>query len=229
MPGTAVSIMDSAGPAAAAAAATAAAWLALQRDGRRVTRRLQRLVGGRPRPAAAPARLDRAFAAARRAVGLLARGSARERREEVARSLPFFLDLMVIALDGGLNLHQAIEAVAPSLPEGALRAALDRAREDMRLGRPALEALEDMARNEGVDELNSIVRTLRIGQALGTPVGASLRQSARLVRQRRRQRLDELLGVLPLKLTFCALILFFPPILVLLLLPNVLNFVQGQW
>ncbi len=220
--------------AVAGAGAATATWVAVRAGYRQTARRLERFVDTR-RGAGGdnlrwfpilqkPAQVLHAWARA-----LPLRGAMRERQEQVSRALPFFLDLMVIAMDGGLNLHQAVEAVAPNLPAGPLRAAIDQARADMRLGRPALEALAEMADQVAVDDVRSFVRTLRIGQALGTPVSAALRQSARLIRQRRRQRLDERLGVLPLKMTFCALLLFFPPIFVLLLLPNVLNFIHGQW
>lgn len=155
--------------------------------------------------------------------------SGKEYRDETARAVPFLLDLLVVAIDGGLNLFQAIDAVAEHLPAGPLRDAVIRARHEMRLGRPVLDALEEMAQSTPVDEVRSLVRTLRIGHTLGTPVAATLRQSAHIIRQRRRQRLDEQLGVLPLKMTLCALFLFFPPLFVLLLLPNVLSFIHGQW
>lgn len=150
-------------------------------------------------------------------------GKARE-----AEDLPFLLDLMVIASDSGMNMFQVIE-VAGAYVRGPLSESLRKAREEFRLGRPVVETLEGVALAIGHMEARNLARTLRLSLALGTPIAESLRQSAGVIRQRRRQAVEQRLNTLSLKLSVCAITLLFPPWLVLVLLPNVLSFMGGNW
>lgn len=133
-----------------------------------------------------------------------------------------FLDLLTVCVDGGMNLHQAVMAAAPHVP-GRLGAEMLRVRWELEQGRSLTDALEALAARLPVDEIEGFVRLVKRGQRLGTPVGESLRQAARLIRRCRRQRLERSLALLPLKLTLVTMCFFLPPILVFLMLPAVLS------
>ena len=200
--------------AAAAASLTGAlATLATERAARR-WRRLWPLARPAPRSAAA--------------AGLLARWRARHQQRQVAGAVPALLDLLVLCADGGSNLHQALE-VAAELVEGPLRDGLREACRELHAGVPLVQALEHLAGRWGGEEVNTLVRILRVGQALGTPVGDSLRQASRFLRERLRLQVEQRLAAVPLQMTLCTLAFFLPPTFVLLLLPNLMNFAGTGW
>lgn len=214
---------------AAGSLAAAGAHLILERH----RRRLRRLAGGTAgpgRPAApdpgAPRRAAERLAARLRAV--CGRGSLEARRRRIAREVPFLLDLLVICADGGMNLHQSL-ATAADLVGGPLGEGLSHLRRDLDWGAPLPAALEALARRLDTEEVRALVRILKIGQALGTPVADSLRQASRHLRDRLRLSVEQRLAGAPLKLSLCTLAFFMPPVFVLLLLPNVLNFAGTRW
>lgn len=156
------------------------------------------------------------------------RGERERQRRQVAAEVPFLLDLLVICADGGMNLHQGL-STASDLVAGPLGEALSRLRRDLDLGQPLPRALETLARALDTEEVRVVARILKIGQALGTPVAESLRHASRYLRHRLRLATEQRLAGVPLKLTLCTLAFFMPPIFVLLLLPNLLNFAGSRW
>lgn len=157
------------------------------------------------------------------------RGSRQKhRRHLVATEAPLLLDLLVICADGGMNLHQGL-VTSSTLVGGPLGNGLSLLRRDLDLGQPLPRALESLARRVDTEEVRALVRILNIGQALGTPIGESLRQASRYLRHRLRLSTEQRLATVPLKLTLCTVALFMPPIFILLLLPNVLNFAGSRW
>lgn len=218
-----------AGLASLAAALLAAAARRLGQAPRRIGWR--RLTGAPPgEPGVPPAdpirRGPRPVAAGRRA--WTRPGAAARARRAVAREVPFLLDLLVLGADGGLNLHQALEA-ASDLVDGPLREALAELRRQTRTGLPLARALEGLAERWNVEEVRTFVRVLRIGQALGTPVGEALRQASAFLRERQRLETQRRLAAVPLQITLCTLFFFLPPVFVILLVPNLLNFMGSAW
>lgn len=155
-------------------------------------------------------------------------GKRKQQRQMVAAEAPFLLDLLVICADGGMNLHQSL-ATASDLIGGPLGDGLAGLRRDLDLGQPLPMALDALSRRLGTDEVNAFVRILKIGHALGTPVAESLRHASGYLRTRLRLATEQRLAAVPLKLTLCTMAFFMPPIFVLLLLPNVLNFAGSRW
>lgn len=217
---------------AAASLAAAAAHVVLERRRGRLRR-----IAGTPAPGEAagrtgtphrwaPRRWTSPILALGRAVAR--RGKRNQQRHLVAAEVPFLLDLLVICADGGMNLHQGL-AAASALVGGPLGGELSHLRRNLDLGQPLPMALEALARRLDTEEVRASVRILKIGQALGTPVAESLRHASRYVRYRLRLGTEQRLAAVPLKLTLCTLAFFMPPIFVLLLLPNVLNFAGSRW
>lgn len=223
-------LLSSLSALAAAGLSAAGAHTVLQRHRGRL-RRLAGPGGGMPIGAAGAS----AQATPRTSSSLMAlvraaarRGERERKRRLVAAEVPFLLDLLVICADGGLNLHQGL-VTASDLVAGPLGEGLFRLRRDLDMGRPLPGALDALARALDTEEVRSVVRIVKIGQALGTPVGESLRNASRYLRHRLRLATEQRLAAMPLKLTLCTLAFFMPPIFVLLLLPNVLNFAGSRW
>ncbi len=145
------------------------------------------------------------------------------------RELAAWLDLLLLEVEAGRGLRQAVEEVSPHAG-GGMRPVLEAVLRDLGMGATLVEALEARSGTAGLgEEWRAVVRGLRLGQRLGTPVAESLRQLAGDLRRRQRQDLELRLSLLPLKLGLVGLLFFFPPLLVLLVLPNVLQFLRSPW
>jgi tight adherence protein C len=160
-----------------------------------------------------------------RARRIFLRSRLRRLRRE---ALPEFLDLLVLSLEGGYNLHRSFELAADKASP-ALAEVLGRARDQVLLGWGYGRALQKVALEEGLPELHALGRTVRTAELLGTPLAESLRELASEWRWKRRQETLARLELLPLKITLVAALLLFPPVLLLVLLPNVALFFRLRW
>lgn len=177
--------------------------------------------GGRPRETGGP----RPGPAARLARLLGSEEEAAARRRELAA----WLDLLILEVEAGVGLRQAVEE-ASRQARGRLRPVLEAVLRDLGMGATLVEAVASQSAASGLgEEWRFLVRGLRLGQRFGTPVAESLRQLAGDIRRRQRQDLELKMNLLPVKLGLVGLLFFFPPLLVLLVLPNVLQFLRSPW
>jgi tight adherence protein C len=90
---------------------------------------------------------------------------------------------------------------------------------EMHLGAPRAQALRNMARRTGVDDITSLVATLVQSERFGTSVSQALRTYAEALRTERSQRAEEQAEKLAVKLLFPMLLFIFPCIGVVILGP----------
>src|SRR5436190_912496 len=112
------------------------------------------------------------------------------RRTEVQKGLPDALDLLVICVDAGLGFDAALARVTDKY-KNALSELLSKALREVSLGRPRLEALDEMGRNSGVEDLHNFMQAVIQSEQFGTGIGKILRIQADEMRRRRRQRAQE--------------------------------------
>ena len=153
----------------------------------------------------------------------------RSRRKAITRELPDVLDLLVIAVEAGLGLDQAIRRVSlevavssPTLGEEMNLVSLE-----MRAGIPRQMALRNLAQRSGVEEVSSLVAMLIQADRFGVSVGRSLRVHSDTVRTKRRQQMEEAAAKIPLKLLFPVLFMIFPAIMVVMAGPAVIRVSQN--
>lgn len=143
-------------------------------------------------------------------------------------ALPEFLDLLILSLEGGYNLHRSFELAAEKVPP-VLAEVLGRVKDQVLLGMGYGQALQKLALEERLPELQALGKTVRTSELLGTPLVESLRELGAEWRWKRRQETLARLELLPLKITLVAALLLFPPVLLLVLLPNVALFFRLRW
>jgi tight adherence protein C len=143
------------------------------------------------------------------------------RREQIERTLPNALDLLSVAVEAGLPFEGAMLRVSQKL-EGPLSQEFAQVLQEIRLGRPRLQALDDMAKRAGVEELNHFIQAIIQSSQLGTPISQILAMQSEEIRRRRRQRAQELGARAPLKMLFPMVACIFPTLWVILLGPAVL-------
>jgi len=144
-----------------------------------------------------------------------------QRRNEIQKGLPEALDLLVICVDAGLGFDASLARVTDKF-KNALSDLLSKALREVSLGRPRLEALDEMGRNSGVEDLHNFMQAVIQSEQFGTGIGKILRIQADEMRRKRRQRAQERGAQATLKMMLPMVGCIFPTLWIILLGPAVL-------
>ncbi len=181
----------------------------------------------------APARTGWMFALAAAVQGYLVPGfyvsrRIRHRRKQIENGLPDALDLLIVSIEAGLALDQALLKCAEELelPYPALSQELHLVNVETRAGKPRLEALKNFAKRTQVDDVRALVAMLVQTDRFGTSVAQALRTHAETSRIKRRQRAEEKAAKLSVKLIFPLVFFLFPAFFVVSVGPAVIKFVE---
>ena len=149
----------------------------------------------------------------------------RKRQHRLRLSMPDALDLLVICVEAGLGLDQAILRVSQELqhvhPE--LSEEMQLVNLEMRLGKTRIEALRALSTRTGVDDIKALVAMLVQTERFGTSVAQSLRVHSDTLRVKRRQRAEEQAAKAPVKMVPVLVFFIFPALLVVILGPAVIS------
>jgi tight adherence protein C len=147
------------------------------------------------------------------------------RQLEIQRALPDALDMLVVCVEAGLGLNQAlvrvaeeVDRVSPVLSEQLVMVNLE-----IRAGTGREEALRRLADRTGVQEVSSLVSMLIQTDRFGTSVAHTLRVQSASLRTKRRQRAEEAAAKTAIKLVFPLVIFIFPALFVIILGPAVIT------
>jgi tight adherence protein C len=146
----------------------------------------------------------------------------RMRQKEILLALPNALDLLTISVEAGLGFDAAMARVTEKY-HNALALEFTRVLNEIRLGRPRAEALDDMGKRNKVDELNTFVQAIIQSEQLGVGIANVLRIQSEEMRRRRRQRAEEQGQKAPLKMLFPMVGCIFPTLFIVLLGPAVIK------
>jgi tight adherence protein C len=149
-----------------------------------------------------------------------------KKRQHIIRlALPDCLDLLVVCVEAGLALDQALMRVSQELriAHPALCEELDIVNNQMRVGKTRIEALRDLANRTGVDDIKSLVAMLIQTDRFGTSVAQSLRVHSDQLRILRRQRAEEQAAKTTVKMVPALVFFIFPALFVVLLGPAIIS------
>jgi tight adherence protein C len=150
------------------------------------------------------------------------------RQTLLRRALPDCLDLLVICVEAGLGLDQALLKVAEELrvshPE--LTGELKLVNLEMRVGKSRMEALRELGRRTGLEDIKSLVAMLIQTERFGTSISQSLRVFSDDMRMRRRQRAEEMSAKTAVKMVPALVFFIFPALMVVILGPAVITLVR---
>jgi tight adherence protein C len=148
----------------------------------------------------------------------------RARQRLLRRALPDGLDLLVICVEAGLGLDQALLRVAQELnvahPE--LSDELQLVNLEMRVGKTRLDAMRELARRTGLDDIKALVSMLIQTERFGTSVAQSLRIHSDDLRVKRRQRAEEMAAKTTVKMVPALVFFIFPALMVVILGPAII-------
>ncbi len=149
----------------------------------------------------------------------------RGRQKEMQRALPDALDLLVVSVEAGLGLNQALVRVSEEIYRisAVLSEQLALVNLEIRAGTPREEALRNLADRTGLADISSLVGMLIQTDRFGTSVAQALRVHADTMRTKRRQRAEEAAAKTTIKLIFPLVFCVFPALFVVILGPAIIE------
>lgn len=158
----------------------------------------------------------------------------RRRKTRITDALPDTLDLLVVCVEAGLGLNQALVRVGEEMRnvEPIVADELNLVSLEMRAGKPRTDALKNLAKRTGVDELTSLVSMLVQTDKFGTSLAKSLRVFSDSMRTKRRQKAEEAAAKTTIKMVFPLALCIMPALFVVILGPGALHIfevlIKGQ-
>ena len=150
------------------------------------------------------------------------------RQERLRQGLPDGLDLLVICVEVGLGLDQALLRVAQELRivHRELSEELQMVNLEMRVGKSRVEALKELARRTGSEDIKSLVGMLVQTERFGTSVAQSLRIHSDELRTKRRQRAEEMSAKTAVKMVAPLVFFIFPALMAVILGPAMITLMR---
>ena len=150
------------------------------------------------------------------------------RQRRLRRALPDALDLLVICVEAGLGLDQALMKVSQDMKiaHAELSEELQLVNLEMRIGKSRIEALRELARRTGLDDIKALVAMLVQTERFGTSVAQSLRVYSDDMRIKRRQRAEEMSAKTSVKMVPALVFFIFPALMVVILGPAIITLIH---
>ncbi len=148
-----------------------------------------------------------------------------KRQEEIEGGFPDSLDMMLVCVEAGQSMDQAIVRVSKELRASypSLADEFELVSYEMKAGKDKSAVLNDMGERCGVQDVMSFVTVLNQSQSFGTPISDALRVYAAEMRDKRVMRAEEKANKLPTKMTLTTMMLTVPPLLIILVGPSVVG------
>jgi len=138
------------------------------------------------------------------------RDMTKARNLKILKRLPFFLDIVTMAVESGMNLSSAFQKSVEKMPPGPLLAEINRLLREIRAGKPRADALRDMSARLDFPAMNSLVSALVQGELMGSSIGPILRAQSEQRRTERFQRAEKLALEAPVKMLGPLIMCIFP-------------------
>jgi tight adherence protein C len=143
------------------------------------------------------------------------------RKQDIQIDLPDVIDVLIVCVEAGLTFEAAVEKVVEKY-DHALADELGRVLQEIRLGRPRLEALYEMGQRTGVDELNNFIQAVIQSEQLGSGIVRILRIQSDEIREKRLLVAQERGAKASLKMLLPMIGCIFPTLWIILLGPAAL-------
>ena len=150
------------------------------------------------------------------------------RKDALQRAIPDALDLMVVCVEAGLGLDQAIGRVGEEVARAhsELSDELHLLALELRTGVSRQEALRNLAQRTDLEDVRGLVALLVQTDRFGTSIGQALRVHADSMRTTRRLKAEEQAAKLPVKLLIPLIFFIFPSIFIVVIGPAAIKAVR---
>jgi len=154
-----------------------------------------------------------------------------KRKQAIFLALPDALDLMVVCVEAGLALDQAMRKVSEEMKKvyRVLTEEFALCNFQLQMGRPRAEVLHELGLRTGVSDLRSLAAVLIQADKFGSGIAQALRVQSDSMRTRRRQLAEEKAAKTAVKLIFPLVIFIFPGIFVILVGPAAITMVREMF
>jgi tight adherence protein C len=146
------------------------------------------------------------------------------RRRDLLKSLPFFLDVITLCVEAGLNLQGAMNQAVQKGPKGVMRDELQKVLRDIRAGKQRADSLRAMAERLGEASISNLVTSLIQAENLGMNLGPVLRAQSEQRRSERFLRAEKLAMEAPVKMLLPLIAFIFPCTFIVLGFPIAMKF-----
>ncbi len=155
----------------------------------------------------------------------------RRRKEQLFLGLPDALDLMVVCVEAGLGLDQAMRRVSDEMQKSypIIAEEFGLCNMQLQMGRTRAEVLQELGQRSGVDDLRSLASILIQADKFGSSIAQALRVQSDSMRTRRRQIAEEKAAKTAVKLIFPLVLFIFPGIFVVLVGPAAITMVREMF
>ncbi len=145
------------------------------------------------------------------------------RQKEMQNGFPDALDMLLVCVEAGQSIDQAIVRVAKELEPGfpALSEEFELVAYEVKAGKEKATVLRGFAERAGLPDISSFVTVLIQSQTFGTSIAEALRVYAADMRDKRVMRAEELANKLPTKITLGTMMFTVPPLLIILVGPSI--------
>jgi tight adherence protein C len=152
----------------------------------------------------------------------------KKRQHIIENGLPDALDLLIVCIEAGSAIDQAIVKVGDELAIAypPLAFELRLVVTETRAGKRRVDAFRSFAERTGVEDVRALVAMLVQTDRFGTSISQALRTQAEVSRIKRRQKAEEAAAKMGVKLVFPLVLLLFPAFFVATIGPAVIAFVR---
>ena len=153
----------------------------------------------------------------------------RSRQKEMQRALPDALDMLVVCVEAGLALNQALVRVSEEIERVStvLSEQIALVNLEIRAGTARDEAMRNLGERTGLADIKSLVAMLIQTDRFGTSIATALRVHADTLRTKRRQRAEEAAAKTTIKLVFPLVLFIFPAMFVVILGPALIQIFEA--
>ena len=157
------------------------------------------------------------------------RAKIARRQKEMQKALPDALDLLVVCVEAGLGLNQAMVRVADEIVRVSpvLSEQVGLVNLEIRAGTPRDVAFRNLGDRTGVQDIKSLMAMLIQTDRFGTSIAQALRTHADTMRTKRRQRAEEAAAKTTIKLVFPLVLFIFPALFVIILGPALIQIFEA--
>ena len=157
------------------------------------------------------------------------RNTIAKRKELLVNGFPDALDLMVVCVEAGLGLDQAIARVGNEVRQGHpdLGDEFILLNLELRAGLSREQALRNLVNRTDLEDIRSLVALLIQTDRFGTSIGQALRVHSDSMRMKRRMKAEEKGAQLPVKLMIPLILFIFPALMVVIVGPGVINLIRN--
>ncbi len=150
-----------------------------------------------------------------------------KRKSELLKTLPFYLDIITLCVEAGLNMQGAMHQAVAKGPKGVLRDEVQRVLRDIRAGKGRADSLRAMAERLAEPNVSNFTTAVIQAESMGMNLGPVLRAQADQRRTERFLRAEKLAMEAPVKMLFPLIAFIFPCTFIVLFFPIVMKFMHS--